>query len=206
MILFSCNVLAKDSNDGLFDFLIKLEQSEKMTNIVKTEFVQTIFFEDTGEKQKINGTVFLKKPDSIYITQRTPQEQRIYINAKTIIIYTPDEKQAIVDSWKNSFDKDFSPADIINFGRSWRGLKKDYEIFLDGYDNNHVIIKIQGLKNKDFYVKMYFSKLNMHPEKAIVNSPGLNMEIVLKNYIINPTVSLDTFKFKSPNDVEVIKL
>jgi outer membrane lipoprotein-sorting protein len=206
MILFSCNVLAKESDDALLDFLIKLEQSEKEARIVKAEFVQTIFFGSTGEKQKIVGTVFLEKPNSIYITQQTPQEQRIYINSKIMTVYMPDEKQAIVNSWENSFDKDFSPADIINFGSSWRELKKDYEIFFDAYDNDCVIIKIQGLKNKNFYVKIYFSKLNMHPEKAIVNSPGLNVKIVLKNYIINPRVSSDTFKFKSPDDVEVIKL
>jgi outer membrane lipoprotein-sorting protein len=206
LILFSCNVLAKESNDVLLDLLTKLEQSEKRISSAKAEFIQTIFFKDTGEKQEINGTVFFKKPDSIHIAQRTPQEQRIYINAKTIIVYTPNEKQAIVNSWKNSFDKDFSPAYIISFGSSWRKVEKDYGIFLDGYDNNCVIIKIQSLKNNDLYTKIYFSKLNMHPEKAIVNSPGLNVEILFKNYIINPDVSLDIFKFKSPDDVEIVKL
>jgi outer membrane lipoprotein-sorting protein len=205
-IFFSCNVWAKKSNDILLDFLIKLEQSEKKISIVKSEFVQAIFLKDRGEKQEIIGTVFLKKPDNVYITQKTPQEQRIYINAKIMIIYTPDEKQAIVDSWKNSFDGDLSPADIIGFGSSWRQLKKNYEIVLDEYDNNRVIIRIQALKNKDFNAKIYFSKLNMYPEKAIVNSTGLNVEIVFKNYITNPEVSLDIFKFKSPSDVEVIKL
>lgn len=71
------------------------------------EFVQTIFFESTGEKQKNIGTIFLKKPASIYIIQRAPQEQRIYINGKIITIYTPNERQVIIDIWKNSVDRSF---------------------------------------------------------------------------------------------------
>jgi outer membrane lipoprotein carrier protein len=205
-MFFSCNVLAKESNDILFDFLTRLEQSEKKTNTVKAEFVQTIFFGDTGEKQEIVGTVFLKKPDNIYITQKTPQEQRIYINAKTMTVYTPNDKQAIVDNWKNFFDGDFSPASIVGFGSSWKALKKDNDISLDGYDNNRVIIKISSIKDKNFNAMIYISKISMHPEKAIINSQGSKVEIVFKNYIVNPQLSLDIFKFKSPYDVEIIKL
>jgi outer membrane lipoprotein carrier protein len=201
-----CNVFAKESSDSLFNFLIRLEQNEKKINTVKADFVQTIFFEDTGEKQEIVGTVFLRKPDNIYITQRTPQEQRIYINAKTVTIYTPAEKQAIVDNWKNSFDGSFSPAAIVGFGSFWRELKKDNEISLGGYGENSIIIKVSSVKDKNFNAMIYISKISMNPKKAIINSQGLKLEIVFNNYFVNPKLSLDIFKFKYPDDVEVIKL
>ncbi|MDR3196216.1 MAG: outer-membrane lipoprotein carrier protein LolA [Endomicrobium sp.] len=207
LMFFSCNVLAQESNVVvLFDFLARLEQSDKKTNTIKAKFVQTVFFESTGEKQEIVGTVFLKKPDSIYITQRTPQEQRIYINGKTITVYTPNERQAVVDAWKNSVDSDFSPASIVGFGSSWRELKKANDISLEGYDDNHVIIKIQPFKNKNFNAKIYIEKESMRPDRAIVNSEGLKIEIVFKNYIVNSELSVNIFKFKAPNNVEIIKL
>jgi chaperone LolA len=206
LTFFSCNAVAQESNGILFDFFTKLEQSERKINTIKAEFVQTIFFESTGEKQKIVGTVLLKKPSSIYITQRTPQEQRIYINGKAITIYTPNERQVIIDTWKNSIDRDFSLAYIVNFGSTWREIKKTNNITLDGYDDNRVIIKIQSLKNKSFNAKIYITKTSMLPDKAVINSEGTKIEVVFKNYIVNPELAVGTFNFKSPNNVEIIKL
>jgi outer membrane lipoprotein carrier protein len=206
LTFFSCNVAAQESSDVLFDFFTRLEQSGKEINTIKVEFVQTIFFESTGEKQKIVGIVFLKKPNSIYIAQQTPQEQRIYINGKIITIYTPNERQVIIDTWKNSVDRDFSPASIVNFGSSWREIKKTNNITLDGYDDNYVVIKIQSLKNKSFNAKMYIAKTSMLPEKAVITSEGTKIELVFKNYILNPELAVATFNFKAPKNVEIIKL
>jgi chaperone LolA len=206
LTFFSSNVTSQELSGVLCDFFARLEQREKEINTIKVEFVQTIFFESTGEKQKIIGIVFLKKPNSIYITQQTPQEQKIYINGKTIIIYTPNERQAIVDTWKNSVDGYFYPVFIVNFGSSWREIKKTNNITLDGYDDNRVVIKIQSLKNKSFNANIYIAKTSMLPEKAVITSEGTKIELVFKNYIVNPELAVDTFNFNAPNDVEIIKL
>ncbi|MDR1086650.1 MAG: outer-membrane lipoprotein carrier protein LolA [Endomicrobium sp.] len=200
------NIKAQEISGELSEFLLKLEQSDKKTNTIKADFVQTISFELTGEKQKIVGTVFLKKPNSLYINQRTPQEQRIYIDGKTITIYTPSESQAVTDTWKNSINEDFSPVLIVNFGSSWKDIRKTNNITLEGHDNNSVIIKIQPLKNKDVNAKIYISKASMLPEKAIINSAITKIEIVFKNYSLNPELSKDIFKLKISNNVEIIKL
>jgi chaperone LolA len=205
-MFFSYNVHAQEINGELLKFLLQLEQNEEKVNTVKAEFVQTVFFESTGEKQKIVGTVFLKKPGRIYINQKTPQEQRIYIYGKTITVYTPSESQAVIDSWKNSVNDDFSPASIVSFGSSWREIKKTNNIILDGYNDNRAIIKIQSLKNKNFNVKIYIAKTSMFPENAVVNSEGVEIELVFKSYIINPELAGSIFKFKAPNNVEIIKL
>jgi chaperone LolA len=200
------NIKAQEISRELSQFLLKLEQSEKKINTIKADFVQTTSFELTGEKQKIVGTVFLKKPNSLYINQRTHQEQRIYIDGKTITIYTPSESQAVIDSWKNSINEDFSPVFIVNFGSSWKDIRKTSNITLEGHDNNSVIIKIQPLRNKDVNTKIYISKVSMLPEKAIINSEVTKIEIVFKNYSLNPELSKDIFKFKISNNIEIIKL
>ncbi|MDR1104147.1 MAG: outer membrane lipoprotein carrier protein LolA [Endomicrobium sp.] len=206
LTFFSCNAAAQEPNGVLFDFFTRLEQSGKKISTIKVEFVQTISFESTGEKQKIVGTVFWKKPGSIYITQQAPQEQRIYVDGKNITIYTPNERQVIIDTWKNSVDRDFSPASIVNFGSSWREIKKTNDITLDGYEDNCVVIKIQSLKNKSFSAKIYIAKTSMLPEKAVITSEGTKIELVFKNYIVNPELAVATFNFKAPNNVEIIKL
>ncbi|MDR2399175.1 MAG: outer-membrane lipoprotein carrier protein LolA [Endomicrobium sp.] len=201
-----CNIKAQEVSGELSEFLLKLEQSDKKTNTIKADFIQTISFERTGEKQKIVGTVLWGKPNSLYIDQRTPQEQRIYIDGKTITIYTPSESQAVIDSWRNSINEDFPSVFIVNFGSFWKDIRKTSNIILEGHDNNSVIIKIQPLKNKNMNAKIYISKASMLPEKAIIHSGITEIEIVFKNYSLNPELSKDIFKFKISNNVEIIKL
>jgi chaperone LolA len=206
LVFCVCNSVAQEVSGKLSEFFFKLEQSDKKTSTIKADFVQTVSFGLTGEKQKIVGTVFLKKPNSLYINQKTPQEQRIYINGKTITIYTPSERQAVIDAWRNSINEDFSPVSIVNFGNFWKDIRKTNNITFEGRDNSSVIIKIQPLKSKDMSAKIYISKVSMLPEKAIINSGITEVEIVFRNYSLNPGLSKDIFKFKIPSNVEVIKL
>jgi hypothetical protein len=53
---------------------------------------------------------------------------------------------------------------------------------------------------------MYIAKTSMLPEKAVITSEGTKIELVFKNYIVNPELALVTFNFKSPNNIEIIKL
>jgi outer membrane lipoprotein-sorting protein len=53
---------------------------------------------------------------------------------------------------------------------------------------------------------MYIAKTNMLPEKAVITSEGIKIELVFKNYIVNPKLAVATFNLKVPSNVEIIKL
>jgi chaperone LolA len=193
-------------DDKLNTLLLNMEEFSKEIHTLKTDYTQTLFFESTKEKQEVDGTLFLKKPDSVYINQKMPQEQKIYINGKNITIYTPNNSQAIVDNWKNVIDDDFSPALIVNFGSSWRDIKKTNILSFSGENEKYNIIKVVPVKNKDWNIKIYISKTTMYPDKAILESDGAVAEIIFKSYTVNPVLDKAIFKFSAPNDVEIIKL
>jgi chaperone LolA len=192
--------------DKLSSLLIKMEEADKKINTLKADFTQTTFFESTKEEQEISGTIYLKKPESIYIDKRTPQKQHIYIDGKNITTYTPENDQAIIDKWNNVIDGDFAPITIVSFGSSWREIKKTNKITLDSQDEEYNVIAVDPLKNKGWNIKIYISKTTMHPCKAILKSGGTKVEIVFKNYVVNPILDKNMFKLKVSGKVEIINL
>ncbi|MDR3281607.1 MAG: outer membrane lipoprotein carrier protein LolA, partial [Endomicrobium sp.] len=125
LIIFTSNILAEvSSTDNLTKILLKIENSSKKINTLKMDYVQNVFYEYTKEREEIAGTLFLKKPRYMYIKQLLPLEQQIYIDDKKILIYTPKDKQVVVDDLKNVIGVYFLPSLILNFGSGWREIKK----------------------------------------------------------------------------------
>jgi outer membrane lipoprotein carrier protein len=187
-------------------FFAQMEDVGKTVNTLKADYTQKIFFISTQEKQESSGTLFLKKPTSIYIQQRVPQERHLYIDAKNITIYTPENEQAVIDSLNNIFNDDFVPATIINLGNNWRKIKKTNLISLIEDSEKHTVITITPVENKNCSIKIYISKTNMYPIKATAESEGVISEIIFRNYVINPAFDKNIFKFNVPDNVEIIKL
>jgi outer membrane lipoprotein-sorting protein len=196
---------ARSKGDNLNNILKKMEEVEKRIYTLKVEYTRSIFFESTKEKHEVSGTLFLRKPDSIYINQKTPQEQRIYIDGKNITVYVPESRQAVIDSWKKFIDGDFAPAVIINFGSSWREIKRTNIISFGGENGEYIVIKVNPMENKSWNVKIYVSKATMYPGKAVIESDGVRGEIIFKSCTLNPVLDKNMFKFNA-SGIEVIKL
>lgn len=204
ILTFAINAPAQD--DKIDGILVKMEEADKKINAIEVDYTQEIFYSATNETQNITGNLKYKKPENIFIVQRTPQEQHIYIDGKKITIYTPENEQAVVDNWKNMLNGDFAPASLVSFGSSWKELKKENSINYIGEDEDNYIIELYPANKKDWTMQMYVSKNTLYPQKAVVTAPGLLVKVDLKNYKVNPNLKKDTFKFTPGKDVEVIKL
>ncbi|MDR3071130.1 MAG: outer membrane lipoprotein carrier protein LolA [Endomicrobium sp.] len=186
-------------------FLLEFENPKTKIDTFKVDYTQFVFFEHTKEKQEMCGTIFFKN-GSICMIQRMPQEQQIYVDGKNITIYTPANKQAVVDDWKNVIDVGFNPATIVDFRNSWKKIKKTNVINFEFETKNHVIIRITPIKNKKWDMKVYISKTTMNVDRAVMCSEDVTIEIIFKNYIANPLLNKNMFELKVSDDVEIIKL
>jgi outer membrane lipoprotein carrier protein len=203
---FAQNVFCQDNSQKLKEILAKMEAADKDIKTFETDFTQEIFYSATSETQNISGSLKYKKPDSIYIEQKVPQEQIIYIEGKKVTVYTPENAQAVVDDWKNLINGDFAPASMISFGGNWKNISKDNVINYVGEDNEGYIIEIYPSVKKDWTMQMSVSKATSYPYKAIVTSAGLIVKVNLSNVKTNQNFKKDVFKFVPPEGVEVIKL
>lgn len=207
MPLFCVNVFAQESDESkLNSILSKMEEADKKINTVEVNYTQEIFYSATNEKQNISGNLKHKKPNLIFIVQKTPQEQRIYIDGKKITIYTPENSQAVIDNWKNVINGDIAPASLVGFGSNWKTIKKDNAIKYAGEDEKHYIIELSPTAKKDWTMRMFVSKDTFYPQKAVVTAAGVTVNVELTNYKINQEFKKDIFKFEAPSGVEVIKL
>jgi chaperone LolA len=196
---------AHSKDDNFNDILKKMEEAEKKIGTFKADYTRSIFFESTKEKQEVSGILFFKKPDRIYINQRVPQEQRIYIDSKNITIYVPENRQAVIGSWKNFIDRDFALAVVINFLSCWREIKRTNIVSFGGENEKYLVIKVNPMGNKDWSIKIYVSKATICPEKAVIESDGVRVEIIFKSCTLNPVLDKNMFKFNA-SGIEVIKL
>jgi chaperone LolA len=192
-------------DDNLNNVLKKMEEAGKKIYTLKVDYTRSMFFESTKEKQEVSGTLFLRKPNSIHINQRTPQEQHIYIDGKKIMTYVPESKQVVIDNWKNFIDGDFAPIVVINFGSIWREIRRTNIISFGGENEKYIIIKVNPMENKGWNIKIYVSKATMYPWKAVIESDGVRGEIIFKSCTFNPALDKNIFKFNA-SGIEAIKL
>ena len=197
---------AQVNNDKINDILMKMEAADKKINSLEADYTQEVFYSATDETQNVIGNIKYRKPENIFIIQKTPQEQHIYIDGKKITVYTPENEQAVIDNWKNVINGDFAPASLINFGSSWRELKKENTINYIGEDTENYIIELYPAKKKEWTMQIHISKNTLYPQKALVTASGLSIKLDLKNYRVNPNFKKDIFKFTPEKNVEVIKL
>lgn len=202
----SVSIFAQTNEEKLNDVLSKMEAADKKINTLEVDYSQEVFYSATNEMQKVEGNLKYKKPNDIFIVQKTPQEQRIYIDGKKITIYTPENAQAVTDNWKNIVNGDFAPASMVSFGSNWKNIKKDNVINYIGEDTENYILQIYPSQKKEWTMEMYVSKTTFYPRKAVVNAAGLSVNVDMSNYKINQSFKKDIFKFSAPEGVEVIKL
>ncbi|AKL97956.1 LolA family protein [Endomicrobium proavitum] len=198
-------VFAQDA-DKTQGVISKMQENDAQVNTLEADFIQELLFTSTNEKQKISGNVKYLKPDNAVIVQKTPQEQRIYINGRKIIIYTPENFQALEDNYENVINANFSPAAIVNFGANYKNISKNNIVKYLSEDESSYVLEVYPKTNKDWSMKLFVSKENLRPSKAVVLSEGAQVTVEIKNYKINPELNKNLFKFKAPASVEVIKL
>ncbi|MCL2485568.1 MAG: outer membrane lipoprotein carrier protein LolA [Endomicrobia bacterium] len=202
-----CAAAFAQSGGNNLDYVLKnMEEADKKVNTLEVDYVQEVIYEFTNEKQKITGNLKYKKPSNIFVVQKTPQEQRIYIDGKKITMYTPENSQAIIDNWKNVVNGDFAPAAMVSFGSNWKNISKDNDISLIGEDENNYILLVAPKSKRDWNMKMFVSKKTFYPQKALVDSDGIIISVDLTSYKTNLDFKKDFFKFNAPEGVEIIKL
>jgi outer membrane lipoprotein-sorting protein len=203
---FICNAFAQDLNNNLNILFSKIENVYKTINTLKVEYRENIIFESTNEKQQVSGTLFFYKPNNVYISQKTPKEQKIYIDDKEVAIYNLENSQVIIESWQNVFDGDFSVAAIINFGNNLNKMKKTNTISVSGENEKYIILKVVPIRREDLVLEIYISKTSMYPGKSILQSVSTKVETIFESYVVNSILDKKNFKLNVSNDVEVIRL
>lgn len=210
IILFICvsAVLCDATKQQNIDAVLsKLEKQDSTIKDLQADYTQTLTYLSTDE-QFVSGGIFRhKKQNYIYLGQTTPTKQFSYIDGKHITTYVPDNRQAIVEKWKDVINSDMLLTSVFKFAQNWKSLKKDYTIELKEETNVDYSFLIKPINEKEKWnLTITVGKSSSLITKTSFNNGNFIVDVKLTNYKLNNNFSNDIFKFTAPKNVDVIEL
>ena len=210
IMLFVCvsAVLCEAPEQQNIDTILsRLEKQDLAIKDLQADYTQTLTYLSTDE-QFVSGGIFKhKKPNYIYLGQTTPTKQYSYIDGKNITTYVPDNRQAIVEKWKDIVNSDMLLTSVFKFIRDWKTLKKDYIIELKEETKVDYSFSIKPINQKEKWTMIItISKSSSLITKTSFNNDNFIVDVKLTNYKTNNNFKNDIFKFTAPKNVDVIEL
>jgi chaperone LolA len=205
---FSVGVVFSQDDGKIVTNIIKsMETTESTIVDMSVDYMQTITYFSTGEKQSNRGEIKMKDVN-IYMYQKLPKHQYTYIDGKKITTYVPENKQVVVDNWKDILENDVVLATTLNFSKNYKRAKRDYSVSLILQTNQEYCLLIKSLNMKKNDWKLY---LNVDTKTFLVNSSifensNFKVEVKLLNYKLNTGLNDSVFQFSCPKDVELVEL
>ena len=93
-----CQEATKQNIDTI---LSNLEKQDSKIKDLQANYLQKLTYLSTNEQFNCEGIFKHKKQNYIYLEQTKPAKQYTYIDGKNITTYVPDNRQAIVEKWKD---------------------------------------------------------------------------------------------------------
>ena len=207
--LFVCvsAVVCEAPEQNIDTILSKLEKQDLAIKDLQADYTQTLTYLATDE-QFVSGGIFKhKKPNYIYLGQTTPTKQYSYIDGKNITTYVPDNRQAIVEKWKDVVNSDMLLTSVFKFMQNWKTLKKDYVIELKEETKVDYSFSIKPVNSKEKWTMIItVNKSSSLIAKTSFNNDNFIVDVRLTNYKINNNFKAEIFKFVAPKNVDVIEL
>jgi len=206
IFFISSNIFAQEQTKAE-DILSNLEIQDKTTKDLQADYFQTITYLSTDEQLNSEGIFKYKKQNYIYLEQKVPTKQHTFIDGKNITTYVPENRQAIVEKWKDVINSDMLLTSIFKFVNNWKTLKKDYIIELKEETRVDYSFLIQPKNTKEKWnMLITISKSTSQVLKTSFNNGNFIIDIKLTNYKLNNNFSNDIFKFIAPKNIDVIQL
>jgi outer membrane lipoprotein carrier protein len=193
--LYAVNITAKE--------IIEKVQSkyDKMNNVV-LGFSQNVKFKVSKTEQQSAGTLYFKKKNKY----RIETDQHIIVtDGKTSWSYSPQNKQVIVDNYKE--DKhSLSPEHLLI------SYPQDYYSSLVGEEKigseSTYLLKLTPKEDNSFATKMkiWISKNWIIKRIETTDISGVTTTYTIKDVQIDKGIADAKFEFKPPQDVDIIDL
>ncbi|MEW6040347.1 MAG: outer-membrane lipoprotein carrier protein LolA [Elusimicrobiota bacterium] len=199
----------------LDDIIKNLQKSEKTIEDIHIELTQKINFVTLKETHTITAELFFKKPGKLHYTIKGPSEQHFISDGKKLWIYTPQNKQVLVDFWKNWKGISYFIPGMFNPKGRVTDLKKIYDFTLKAEDENAYLLLLKprqkvtaglGIPPESFEFYLWLSKKDYHPVKSRFESKDITGETEILIYETNLKIPDEKFTFKVPEGVEVLNL
>ena len=207
LLVLCINCLYCSDTKNIDAILSELSKKDSSIKDLQADYFQTLTYLSTDEQFKSEGIFKHKKPNFISLAQTKPSKQYTYIDGKHITTYVPDNKQAIVEKWKDVINSDMLLTSVFKFIKNWKTFKKDYIVELKEETKVDYYFLIKPINSKENWNMIII----VNKSSSLITSTSFNngnfiVDVKLTNYKLNNNYSNDIFKFVAPKNVDVIEL
>jgi len=189
--------------DDLDAIISKVQKTYEGIQNIQADFVQLTTSSATKETQKADGLVYFKKPGMMKWEYKSPTNDIIVSDGRTIWSYQQDIGQVMVGNASDS-----SASISNNFLAGMGNLKKDFDIELEKPDNNSYVLKLNPKVPQPNIQRLYIAvdkKTSLVKQTIVFDLLGNETKVIFENLKINQSVPANIFKFKIPEGVRVVK-
>ena len=189
--------------DDLDAIISKVQKTYEGIQNIQADFVQLTTSSATKETQKADGLVYFKKPGLMKWEYKSPTNDIIVSDGRTIWSYQQDIGQVMVGNASDS-----SASISNNFLAGMGNLKKDFDIELEKPDNNSYVLKLNPKVPQPNIQRLYIAvdkKTSLVKQTIVFDLLGNETKVIFENLKINQSVPANIFKFKIPEGVRVVK-
>jgi len=185
--------------------LSELEAWDRKLESLDVKFLQTVFFKEADIKQSIEGTMQYIKPDLLRIEHISPAKQIVTTDKKDILIYKPEDRQAIKatwDGWVKTQNQAF--YGILDFG-NYSSLSKNNNVSLEGGEKGKPYVLVFTPKEGTAYrLALTLSGKDFFPAEAELSVGSAVTSTKLIKVRKNITLDRELFEQKLPEKTEII--
>lgn len=106
------------------DILDKLEKKLSQISSITAQFKQQTFMEGLDQPDEYKGELFISKPDTVKLEYSKPVQQIYFLKGNELIVYSPEEKQAV----KTKLSDQFIMLKIFKTIASGKSLKSLFKL------------------------------------------------------------------------------
>ena len=101
ILTFSPNIARGESVEAIAK---NVQKAYDETRDIRADFTQETKIQGFETTTRAAGTLFIKKPGKARWDYASPSEQHVYVNGETVLIYTPELKQALKSRLQSELD------------------------------------------------------------------------------------------------------
>ncbi|MCX6137710.1 MAG: outer membrane lipoprotein chaperone LolA [Ignavibacteriales bacterium] len=202
-VLFIASLCAAQEQSSLtaMDVVGRVQALYASLTDASADFTQTVKFKYTKTEQKFAGTARMKKGNRYRVES---QQQTLVTDGKIVWVYSPVNKQVVVDAYKENAQT-FSPEKFIF------GLPKNYTAAFVGEKKSGVhVLKLAPRSGTNAFIKslkVWVSETDWTVQRVeIIDGNEMQTIYTVQNFHRNPGLSDALFSFVAPPGVETVDL
>ena len=199
VIMFFCSAY---SGTGAEEVMSRLQSTYSNVKDVTMQFSQTSAIQGFEEKV-FSGTLYVKKPELMRWDYLKPVKQSVFVGDKKMILYMPEQKQAIVQNISDHPDAEPAMGLLSNIDR-WKEI---FTFKAEGETPESYRIELRP--KTMFFVEKVTVDINRKSSYItsliLFEKSGSKVSFVFSGIETNKGLKDSLFNFKAPKGTEVLE-